>query len=379
MVCAKSEEDYQDLYAFYRCPLQEQWWSILMPIGIPSTTFFNAMKSQAENTNSKLKQLFEHFSSLEMFVKRFFAMIYAQRNEKTHAAVLMLQKPRVVTTGDEASRLYLKLLTTYAYNRAKEELGAAAVTTSVDALANANKFSATAQECTCAFRQAMRLPCRHIFTVRDNLNISKFEKDIRAGRWFLDVYVQSCGLAQNNEGDMNDLPQVSSRKDERVLSGHQKFKKAAAIASKLADLASDCSTSRFKERLKVLESTLQSWKDGAEVTVTMLTPSERRDSLLNACEPLPEPLPSTGAMVEDLPLQRMQPLRNTKMPYAPCTSSEVDIHSRCLLNIKSQAAGGKSSQDSTLPSDQNKHNCASGSVLQEEGASGDCVSQGPST
>ncbi|KAH8040566.1 hypothetical protein HPB51_011394 [Rhipicephalus microplus] len=386
MVYAKNEDEYQDLYALLKMSaaravveyfdanwhtLHDKW---VMGAKWLCGNFFNATKNLAENMSSKLKQLVKHFSSLEMFVERFFAMIYAQRNEKMHKVALMLQKQRVVTNSDEATKLYLKLLTPYAYNRVKEELDAAAVMTSIDALANANKFSATAQECTCAFRQAMQLPCRHIFVVRSNLNISKFNKAICAGRWFLDIYVQSCGLADNSEHDVDNLPQVGSRKDEKVLSGHQKFKKAASIASKLADLASDCSTARFKERLKVLESILQSWKDGAEVAVSVLTLSERRertDSPLNASEHLP----STGAMVEDLPLQKKQPLSYIQTPCAPCTFSEVDLQSTCPLDMESQAAGGEASEDYAELSHLSKHNCTSRSVLQEKSATGDCVCQ----
>ncbi|KAL3222873.1 hypothetical protein MRX96_028305 [Rhipicephalus microplus] len=138
----------------------------------------------------------------------------------------------------------------------------------------------------------------------------------------------------------------------------KKFKKAASIASKLADLASDCSTARFKERLKVLESILQSWKDGAEVAVSVLTPSERRertDSPLNASEHLP----STEAMVEDLPLQKKQPLSNIQTPCAPCTFSEVDLQSTCPLDMESQAAGGEASEDYAELSHLSKHYCAS--------------------
>ncbi|CAN8002340.1 unnamed protein product [Ixodes hexagonus] len=180
----------------------------------------------------------------------------------------------------------------------------------------------------------MLLPCRHIFTVRDHLNISRFEKDVCAKRWFLDVYVQSCGLTQNNECAGEELVQVNSRKDERILSAHQKFRKAAAIASTLADLASDCATPRFKERLNVLESILQSWRDNVEVTVT-------------SC--------------------------------APCTSNGVDTQSECLLDQVSQAAGGEGTQDSAELSDHSKQNCASGDLTQRRGAAEDYVTQGHST
>lgn len=296
--------------------------------------FFNATNNRAENMNSKLKQLVERFSSLEMFVERFFTMIHAQRNEKKHKAAVMLQKQRVDTASDEASKLYSKLLTPYAFNRVKEELCEATQKMSVDALADAHRFSATARGCTCAFRQAMLLPCRHNFTVGDHLSISKFEKDVCAKRWFLDVYVQSCGLTQNNECAGEELVQVSSRKDERILSAHQKFRKAAAIASTLADLASDCATPRLKERLKVLESILQSCRHNVEVTVT-------------SC--------------------------------APCTSNGVDTQSECLLDQVSQAAAGEGAQDSAELSDHSKQNCASRDVTQRRGAAGDCVTEGHST
>ncbi|XP_040079462.1 zinc finger SWIM domain-containing protein 1-like [Ixodes scapularis] len=299
MVYAKSEEEYQELYALLQTSaaravveyFDDNWHTIheewVMGRKWLCGNFFNATNNRAENMNSKLKQLVERFSSLEMFVERFFTMIHAQRNEKKHKAAVMLQKQRVDTASDEASELYSKLLTPYAFNRVKEELCEATRKMSVDALADAHRFSATARGCTCTFRQAMLLPCRHIFTVRDHLGISKFEKDVCAKRWFLDVYVQSCGLTQNNECAGEELVQVSSRKDERILSAHQKFRKAAAIASTLADLASDCATPRFKERLKVLESILQSWRHNVEVTVT-------------SC--------------------------------APCTSNGVDTQSECLLD-----------------------------------------------
>lgn len=84
-------------------------------------------------------------------------------------------------------------------------------------------------------------------------------------------------------------------------------------------------------------------------------------------------------MLEDLPLQRVQPLYNIETPCAPCTSSEVDLESTCPLDMDSQAAGGEASEDYAELGDLSKHNCASGSVLQQKSATGDCVCQDDST
>lgn len=82
--------------------------------------FFNSTNNRAESMNAKLKQIVERFSSLELFVERFFAFINTQRNENAHKAALMLQKRKVLTNIDEAGQHYSRLLTPYDYDRVKE-------------------------------------------------------------------------------------------------------------------------------------------------------------------------------------------------------------------------------------------------------------------
>lgn len=82
--------------------------------------FFNGANNRAESMNAKLKQIVERFTSLELFVERFFAFINTQKNEKAHKAALTQQKRKVLTAADEAGEHYSRLLTPYAYDRVKE-------------------------------------------------------------------------------------------------------------------------------------------------------------------------------------------------------------------------------------------------------------------
>lgn len=76
--------------------------------------------------NSKLKQLGERFSSLEMFVEWFFVLVTTQRKEKRHRAAVLQQKLTVIVVGDGASELHARLLAPYAFDRVQVELSAAA-------------------------------------------------------------------------------------------------------------------------------------------------------------------------------------------------------------------------------------------------------------
>ncbi|KAH8038618.1 hypothetical protein HPB51_002742 [Rhipicephalus microplus] len=83
MVYTKNEDEYQDLYALLKMSaaravveyfdanwqtLHDEW---MMGMKWLCGNFFNATNNRAENMSSKLNQLVEHFSSLEMFVERF--------------------------------------------------------------------------------------------------------------------------------------------------------------------------------------------------------------------------------------------------------------------------------------------------------------------
>lgn len=295
MVYAKSEDAYNELFALLQktaAPgvvdyFTTNWHTIhaewIMGLKWSCGNFFNSTNNRAECLNSKLKQLVERFSSLELFVERFFAIVNTQRNEKAHKAAVMLQKNPVVPNGDEAAKMYTSLLTPYAFRYVSQELCASVAAKHKISCAIADgKVSATTADCSCSFRKAMLLPCQHIFVLREASNMPKYDKELCAERWFLDVYIANSRLRQDNVcGDNVDV-QVSTRSNEKTLSAHQKFKKAAGVASKLASMASECSTNTFKERLSLLETILEQWKNGHEVDISARRPSHHLKAVVAA-------------------------------------------------------------------------------------------------
>lgn len=332
MVYANSEEQYQELYSLLQMSasqsvveyFNENWHSIhaewVMGLKWLHGNFFNSTNNRAESMNCKLKKLVERFSSLEEFVNSLYSLIATQRNERECKAGAMVQKQRVVTTCDEASVQYSRLLTPYAYDRVKEELD---VKKSPATHTDAQKFCTGTDYCACAFRTAMLLPCRHIFAVRDELNMPRFEQALCADRWFLDGYIRSYGSTRNVDHDEAEPLQVATRVDERTLSGPQKYKKAAGIALKLAELAAEGSTASFKDRMKVLETVLESWRDGKEVTVAVVRSPQPLTDLLSGCDTMT----SIDATAEEYLSEIIaEPEPSINLPSGPCTNNEVRAH-----------------------------------------------------
>lgn len=192
MVYAKSEDDYSELFALLQktaAPgvvdyfttnwhaIHAEW--IMGLLKWSCGNFFNPTNNRTECLNSKLKQLVERFSSLELFVERFFAIINTQHNEKAHKAAVMLQKNPVVPNGDEAAKMYTSLLTPYAFRYVHQELCASvAAKDKISGAIADGKISATSADCSCASWKALLLPCQHIFVVREASNMPKYDKGL---------------------------------------------------------------------------------------------------------------------------------------------------------------------------------------------------------
>ncbi|KAH9382027.1 hypothetical protein HPB48_017248 [Haemaphysalis longicornis] len=355
MVYAKDEDEYKELYALLQKSAVKavvdyfttNWHSIytewIMGSKWSCGNFFNSTNNRCESMNSKLKQLVERFSSLEMFVERFFALVTTQRKEKTHRAAVLQQKRTVIVGGDMASKLYARLLTPYAFDRVQVELNASVVAAEkIKDAFDSGKIFATTEDCSCAFKQAMLLPCRHIFFLREASNMPKFDKDLCAQRWSLEAYTGSCQLTQNDACDGYDEVEVSMRKDERVLSSHQKFRKGATVASKLAEVAAECSMPTFRKNLEVLETILKHWKNGCEVNVTVVRPSQQ---LHSPCDV--EKVASTSCPAGDLHPLTEAPQTGVAVLPAPHPGSERLFCGRGLPDNSDSACPGSASSRNT--------------------------------
>ncbi|KAH8009019.1 hypothetical protein HPB51_008949 [Rhipicephalus microplus] len=191
----------------------------------------------------------------------------------------------------------------------------------------------TTEDCSCAFRKSMLLPCRHIFVVRTASNMPKYDKGLCAERWFLDTYVANIQLRKSDMCSDVEHVQVSTHSNEKKLSAHQKFKKAAGVASKLASMASECSTEMFKERLALLETILDHWRNGSKVHVTAHEPAHHLTAAVAAESANSEGFPGSVVDVQSNADQNLL-----------CRASEEAKHHQELSEASTKVSEHSSSQ-----------------------------------
>ena len=135
----------------------------------------------------------------------------------------------------------------------------------------------TATKCTCSFHKSMQLPCRHIFAVRSRLTLDLFSPELCGSRWSLAYYCSSHRvLATGHDSAINtDAEAVAifrnPQSTQKVLSQHEKYRKAYHVTQKLASLASEAPMREFGEQLATLEKILALWQKGSQAVVSEFT------------------------------------------------------------------------------------------------------------
>ena len=115
--------------------------------------------------------------------------------------------------------------------------------------------------CECIFHSSMRLPCHHIFALREKLCKPLFSLDLCDTRWTTAYYRTTQRIFSVHSSQPAVEVVTSSKEHSSKLSQHQKFRKASILTAQLASVASEVSTMHFERRFELLEELLASWKD----------------------------------------------------------------------------------------------------------------------
>ena len=130
----------------------------------------------------------------------------------------------------------------------------------------------------------MRLPCRHIFAVRDEAGINLFEATLCDERWTTKYYKESQRIFCSDVCDDNPSVEILQLSPHKRISLFQvpnkdlisvastlasffiwtmqseKFHQASKISMKLASLASEASGSSFDIRCELLTQFILAWE-----------------------------------------------------------------------------------------------------------------------
>ena len=100
----------------------------------------------------------------------------------------------------------------------------------------------------------MILPCRHIFALRKKLECTLYDEQLCDRRWTSEYYQDNQRMfvdVSSAASESVEVTQVTS-KPARVLSQHQKYRKAVVFTSELASVISEASGIHFDRPLRDL-------------------------------------------------------------------------------------------------------------------------------
>ena len=252
-------------------PIRNEW---VLGMKFVGGSFLNSTNNRLESINGKLKQVISKNSSLEEFIEQFFIILTALRTERDHKAAIMYQKVKVHPfPANSPESDYSKVLTSYAATFVLKQLKLKEKVKEI--VANGEQFTVetsegqrvvTPSDCSCIFRTAMMLPCRHMFALRSNLHQPLFDASLCDKRW-TSAYYKTTQRLFAKSASQPLLITTASKEHRRKLSQHEKFRKATILTSELASVASEASHVHFQRRLDLLKDLIGHWKSGDEVAI----------------------------------------------------------------------------------------------------------------
>ena len=181
---------------------------------------------------------------------------------------------------------YAGLLTPYAFGFLKSQLESVQkVTIAQDidedscSITTANgSITVSINCCSCGFFTSMKLPCHHILAVRHHKGLPQFHESLCCERWKLSYFLQNhhvyrCNNTEDNmsiDGDTADgthVTQTTIEQQARVLTEHEKYRKAFILAQDIAQKLSTKGMDDFEEGMGDLKFLDEMWSKGKRVRI----------------------------------------------------------------------------------------------------------------
>ncbi|KAK6168326.1 hypothetical protein SNE40_020887 [Patella caerulea] len=245
-------------------------------IGLKNSCHYsNNTSNRVECINQKIKQVITKFSNLKKFFDDLELVIRCLRQERDSRITNVIMKrnsshyPR-----DDPKSKFAALLTPYAYQVVRKQMELAdklkvseTDDDTVSMKTAAGMANVTSTSCTCQFTCINQLPCRHIFAFRKMKKMYLFFETGISRRWTLEFYLNMTMSTPSATLGNTTNYNVTLMKGPVVLSQAQKYRVVFREAQKLATLASEGSTQKYKQRLHVLQKLVQLREEDKEAMV----------------------------------------------------------------------------------------------------------------
>lgn len=291
-----------------------------------NVTFGERTNNRLESVNRRLKAVVKKGSSLPVFFKDLAA---SMRHERDHNFVNALDKvaTRPYAAGS-VEALFTERLTPFALKLTLKQLSLSkALEVTVDSdgsnvttIADGQEALVSAESCICAFQRTIGLPCRHVFAARRCLQQPLFTADGIWKRWLKQDVAASHRMFQRPQ---TAQPVINmSHSTTRPLTASEKFQSCRRVVQRLSELACECGTQQFFERLQVLESLQKLWEQGSIACVSELSHHDdvvinSEDAMVRICSVIQETALSLTLSVTLLQMSHFLILNQSKVFSAP--------------------------------------------------------------
>ena len=193
----------------------------------------------------------------------------------------MFQKVKVSCCDDGSPlSLYYKFLSNHAAQFVHKQLLLASKVSTITADGDCytvetteGQIELTTSTSECIFNKSMLLPCCHIFALRSKLGEPLFEASLCDKQWSTTYYRSTQRIFSEHPMDAS-MMMITSAKHRQALTQHQKFHEASIITSQLASVASVASNVYYVRRIDSMKELIDFWKNGQEVGLVEMDPSE---------------------------------------------------------------------------------------------------------
>ncbi|CAA9994065.1 unnamed protein product, partial [Nesidiocoris tenuis] len=279
MLLSKTQDEYKMLNSLFRkvAPsfivnyFAEEWeptknrWAVhnfppVFPGGFEQTPEGKLVIPKDSTILTFLKQLLRWLDSLK-----------AQTSYRT--SVHILKKPVVAPSKGSWQDLYSSLLTQYAFNYVSQQV---IQSSSVNVLGetdegmyivqeDSNCFCVGPENCQCLDWLSMRLPCRHVLSVRNFLSMPCFCESLCDVRWSKQYYLDT-------RLNINGPPDRTQESKSKPSTNPRYSKKAMSVVETLLRIMHD--DDRLDGRIANLEKIAQTWALGYDVSISVNKPIE---------------------------------------------------------------------------------------------------------
>ncbi|XP_048472822.1 uncharacterized protein LOC109924684 [Rhincodon typus] len=211
------------------------------------------------------------------------------------AARTLQERPPVGTDSGPAASAYRELLTGYAFSRVRRELEEAEWVSFLSAEAERARPACRRRalltetgSCQCAFRTAMKLPCRHLLALRRLRGHGLFDPALCSARWTRQHYLRDHPLLLLQDpgpvpvqptAPVPTLPrEQTTTTTTTAAQQEERYSQAFRVSQKLSLLAAGCPADEFDNCLAVMTAVTNIWARGGQVRVTEMNvthPEER--------------------------------------------------------------------------------------------------------